>query len=130
MKLLTIVMLSAVAVACGYGSHSSTPPMPGTTPTISALVPDSVDHGTAAFTMTVNGANFGSKAVVNFNGVAMTTSWANAGQVTAQISSIAIMNAGVVPVTVTNPAVAGSGGQYGGGGTSAATSLAMNFTIN
>jgi hypothetical protein len=127
MKLLTILMLSAIAIGCGYGSHSTTPAMAGTTPTISALVPDSVDHGAATFTLMVNGANFGSKAMVNFNGAAMTTSWMNAGQVTAQIPSSAIMNAAVVPVTVTNPAV--SGGMYGGG-TSAATSSAMNFTIN
>src|SRR5215469_9592401 len=127
MKLLAILMLFAITVGCGYGSHSTTPPMAGTTPTISALVPSSVDHGTAAFSMTVNGANFGSKAVVKFNGAAMTTSWMNAGQVMAQIPGSAIMNAGVVPVTVTNPAV--SGGIYGGG-TSAATSSAMNFTIN
>jgi IPT/TIG domain len=127
MKLLTILMLSAIAVGCGYGSQSTTPPTAGTTPTINALVPDNVDHGAAAFTLMVNGANFGSRAVINFNGAAMTTSWMNAGQVTAQIPASAIMNAGVVPVTVTNPAV--SGGQYGGG-TSAATSVAMNFTIN
>lgn len=126
MKLLTILMLSAVVVGCGYGSHSTTPPMAGTTPTISALVPDNMNHGAAGFTLTVNGANFGSKAVVNFNGAAMTTSWMNAGQVMAQIPGSAIMNAGVVPVTVTNPAV--SGGIYGGG-TLAATSSAMNFTI-
>ena len=127
MKLLTILMLSAIAVGCGYGSHSTTPPMAGSMPTISALVPDNRDHGTAAFSLTVNGANFGGKAVINFNGTAMTTSWVNAGQVTTQVPSSAIMTAGVVPVTVTNPAV--PGGTYGGG-TSAATSSAANFTIN
>src|SRR5215469_11705873 len=99
MKLLTILMLSAIAVGCGYGSHSTTPPMAGTTPTISSLAPASVQHGAAAFVLQVNGANFGSKAVINFNGTAMTTMWMNAGQVTAQIPSSAIMNAGVVPVT-------------------------------
>lgn len=127
MKLLTILILSAIAVGCGYGSHSTTPPMAGTAPTISALVPNNVDHGAAAFTMMVNGASFSGKAVVNFNGAAMATSWTNAGQITAQIPQSAIMNAGVVPVTVTNPAVAG--GIYGGG-TAAATSTPMNFTIN
>ena len=127
MKLLTILMLSAIAMGCGYGSHSTMPPMAGITPMINALVPDSATHGTAAFTLTVNGASFGSNAMVNFNGVAMTTSWVNSGQVTTQISAGAIMNAGVVPVTVTNPGVAG--GIYGGG-TSAATSTAVNFTIN
>jgi IPT/TIG domain len=127
MKLITILMLSAVAVGCGYGSHSTTPPTAGTVPTINALVPDNVDHGAAAFMLTVNGTNFGGQAMVIFNGAAMSTSWVNAGQVTAQIPPSAIMNAGVVPVTVTNPAVAG--GIYGGG-TSAATSTAVNFTIN
>src|SRR5215472_9498829 len=127
MKLLTILMLSAIAVGCGYGSHSTTPPMAGTVPTISALVPDSANHGAAAFTLNVNGANFGGKAVINFNGAPLTTSWVNSGQIMAQIPGSAVMNAGVVPVTVTNHAV--SGGIYGGG-TSAATSSAVNFTIN
>ena len=127
MKLLTILMLSAIAVGCGYGSHSTTPPTAGVMPTISSLAPPDEMHGTGAFTLTVNGANFGSKAIVIFNGAPMTTSWINAGQVTAQITAIAIMNAGIVPVKVTNPAV--PGGTYGGG-TSAATSAPMNFTIN
>jgi hypothetical protein len=127
MKLLTILMLCAIAVGCGYGSHSTTPPMAGTMPSINALVPNAANHGGPAFMLTVNGANFGSKAVVNFNAAAMTTSWVNAGQVTAQIPQSAIMNAGVVPVSVTNPAV--PGGIYGGG-TSAATSSAVNFAIN
>jgi hypothetical protein len=43
------------------------------------------------------------------------------------IAATAIMNSGTVPVTVTNPAI--PGGIYGGG-TAAATSAPMNFTIN
>ena len=127
MKLLTILVLSAIAVGCGYGSHSTTPTMAGTMPTINALVPNNVDHGAASFTLTVNGASFSGNAMINFNGTAMQTAWNNAGQLQAQIPQSAIMNAGVVPVTVTNPAVAG--GIYGGG-TAAATSTPTNFTIN
>ena len=127
MKLITILMLCAVAIGCGYGSHSTTPPAPGTTPTIASLAPSNATAGGAAFMMTVTGANFNSNAVVNFANQAMTTTWANAGMVTASIPSSAIATAGTVQVTVTNPGK--SGGIYGGG-TAAATSSPMNFTIN
>jgi hypothetical protein len=127
MKLITILLLCVVAVGCGYGSQSTMPASPGTTPIIAQLSPSSVVAGSQAFMLTVMGSSFGSSAFVTFNGAKMTTAWTNSGQVTASIPQSAIMNAGTVPVTVTNPAV--SGGQYGGG-TMAATSTPMNFTID
>jgi hypothetical protein len=127
MKLITILMLSAIAVGCGYGSHTTTPPSPGTAPTISSLAPASATAGGAAFMLTVNGSSFTSGAVVSFANQKMTTAWVNSGVVTASIPQSSIMTAGTVPVTVTNPAV--SGGIYGGG-TQAATSAPVNFTIN
>jgi uncharacterized protein (TIGR03437 family) len=75
----------------------------------------------------VDGTNFGSKAVVNFNGAAMKTTFVSATQVKATIPASAVSTAATVPVTVTNPGT--PGGLYGGG-TAAATSAPMNFTIN
>jgi hypothetical protein len=47
----------------------------------------------------------------------------------ATVSAAQIANSGTVPVTVTNPATAGTGA-YGSGGTTAETSAAVNFTVN
>src|SRR5579863_558169 len=125
MKLLAVLLLSVLAVGCGYSS-SKTPILPGTMPTISGLVPNQANSGGVAFTFEVDGANFATGAVINFNHVAQTTTYVSANKLTTMIAATAIANAGSVPVTVTNPAT--GGGPYGGG-TAAATSTAMNFTI-
>ena len=81
--------------------------------------------------LTVDGTNFGSKAVVNWNGVAQTanTTYVSASQLTVAVPASAIMTSGTVQITVTNPATAGTG-IYGSGATLAATSSPMDFTIN
>ena len=126
MKLLPVLLLSALALGCGY-SHSTTPVHPGIMPVISALVPNNANHGGPAFTFEVDGTTFASNAVINFNGAAQTTTFVSAAKLTTMIAATAIMNSGSVPVTVTNPGT--PGGPYGGG-TAAATSIPMNFTIN
>jgi hypothetical protein len=125
-----LVALIAFTIACGYSSKM-TPPAAGTIPMIAAFDPPSATAGTGAFTLTVNGSNFGSKAVVNFNGAAQTsnTMFVSASQLTVAVPASAIMTAGTVTVTVTNPGTTGTG-LYGGGGTLAATSSPMGFTIN
>ncbi len=122
MKLLTVLMLCAVAIGCGYGSHAMA--TPGTAPSITSFNPPSATAGGAAFSLQVTGANFGSGAFVTFNNAQMSTTWNSSTQVTAQIPQTAIATAQTVPVTVTNPA---TGGIYG---TKAATSTVMMFTIN
>ncbi len=127
-----LTVLSAFTLACGgYNSPSQTPapPTAGSMPTITTLAPNTASHGDAAFVLTVTGTNFSTTAVINFNGVAQTTNQVSATQLTATISAADIANAGTMAVTVTDPAVAGTG-MYGGGGTLAETSPAMNFTVN
>lgn len=126
MKLLAVLLLATLAVGCGY-SHTTTPIQPGTMPIITGLVPNNANHGGVAFTFEVDGSQFHSAAVINFNGVAQTTTFVSSNKLTTMISSTAIANAGTVPVAVTNPGK--PGGLYGGG-TQAATSTAMSFTIN
>jgi len=70
-------------------------------PTISSIAPTSTTAGGAALTVTVNGSGFGSDAVVNFNGTALTTIVIGATQVTALVPASLIVTAGTVPVTVT-----------------------------
>ena len=131
MKLLMVVLVTAMAatgVGCGYSSHATTPPTPGTKPSIAQLTPPSTAAGSSDFTLTVQGTNFSSAAVVKFNGTAMTTTFDSATEVKATIPASAVATAKpAVPVTVTNPGT--PGGQYGGG-TAAATSDPMNFRIN
>ncbi|MGA3027312.1 MAG: BACON domain-containing carbohydrate-binding protein [Bryobacteraceae bacterium] len=85
-------------------------------PTISSLSPAWAEAGGPAFTLTVNGANFLSGAVVQWNGTALSSTFVSATQLTASITPDLIASAGTANVTVLNP-----------GG---ATSAAAIFTIN
>ncbi|HKH98079.1 MAG TPA: hypothetical protein VJ999_03140 [Candidatus Sulfotelmatobacter sp.] len=127
-KTMFLVTLIALTLACGYSSKT-TPPVAGTVPTISQLNPDNVTAGGTAFMLTVNGSNFGAKAVVNWNGAAQTTTYVSAGQLTVAVPASLIAASGNVSVTVTNPGTPGTG-MYGSGGTLPETSSAMTFTIN
>lgn len=127
MKLFAVLLLSTLAVGCGYGK-STTPPTPGTTPTTTGLVPNNVLHSSGAFLFEVDGSNFAANAVINFNNAAQTTTFVSSGKITAMIPATSIMTAGTVPVTVTNPGK--PGGPYGGGTAAATSAPAMNFTIN
>jgi hypothetical protein len=86
-------------------------------PTIGSLSPASVTAGAATFTLTVNGTNFISSSVINWNGTALATTFVNGLQLTATVNSSLVAVAGTAPVTVVTPAP--------GGG----TSNALNFTI-
>jgi hypothetical protein len=77
---------------------------PCTTPTITPpLSPSSKAAGSGGFTLTVNGTNFASGAVVSFNGTAEATMVVSATQVTATINAADIATPGTVTVTVSNP---------------------------
>jgi hypothetical protein len=79
--------------------------------------------------LTVNGSDFSSKATINWNGTAQTTTYVSASQLTATIAASDIATPATVPITVTNPAISGTG-IYNSGATLAETSSAMNFTVN
>jgi len=124
-----LAVLMAFAFACGYSK--TTMPVAGAMPAIAQLNPDSATAGGAGFTLTVNGSNFSSKAVVNWNGVAQTanTTYVSGSQLTVAVPAAAIATAGMIQITVTNPATQGTG-IYGSGGTMAETSPMRSFTIN
>ena len=127
MKTVDTILLGtliAITLACGYSSKNYSN---GTSmPAIANLSPGSVSAGDPAFMLTVNGSNFASKAVVNWNNAVQATSFVNSGQLTIAVPAAAVANAGTVKITVTNPAVTGSG-MYGG--SPAQTSAAVNFTV-
>ena len=56
-------------------------------PALTSLAPSSTPAGGAAFTLTVNGSNFVGTSQVRWNGTARTTTFVNAGQVTAAIAA-------------------------------------------
>ena len=127
-KITVLAVLLSLTLACGY-NDKTTPAMAGSMPTIAALSPSSTAAGSPAFTLTVNGSNFGSKAVVNWNGAAQTTTMVSANQLTMAVPAAAVATSTTVSITVTNPATSGTG-MYGGGGTLAETSSPMSFAIN
>ena len=74
---------------------------PGTpAPTITSLSPSSLNAGSAAFTLTVNGAGYNSTAIVRWNGSNRTTTFVSATQLTAAITAADVSAAGSAAVTV------------------------------
>ena len=124
MRTMTVLLLITLCAGCGYSSKS-TPPQPGVMPKISGLVPDNANAGSAVM-LTVNGGSFNTNAVVNWNGVAQPTTYMNGSQLAATIAATTDAMPGMFAITVTNPGTPPN--QYGGG-TSAETSNAMNFTV-
>lgn len=129
-QLLATILASDIAAG---GMHSITvfTPAPGggvtsafnfivnfPVPVVTSISPTSATAGGAAFTLTLNGSDFFSASVVNWNGSARATTFVNNTQLTAAISNTDIAAEGMANVTVVNPAP--------GGGTSN-TSI---FTIN
>jgi hypothetical protein len=101
MRLTIIVLALLAAVGCGYGSNNYNSTMGGArAPAITAVLPNSVSAGSASFTLTVNGSNFGTDAVVYWNGIAHNSMYVSAAQVAAAIPASDVANAGMVPVYV------------------------------
>ena len=77
-------------------------------PTLSFISPTTVIAGSFPFQLIATGSNFAPSAVLNFNGVAQTTSVAPSAQnAYVVISTTAISTPGTVQVTVSNPAPGG-----------------------
>ena len=118
--LLTLCLI--LGIGCGYSSHSGM--MASSAPTLTQLMPNSMTAGKAGFTLTLNGSNFVSGAVVYWNGATRSTMFVSATQVTAAISAADIATAATVGVYVKNPGGTGSYGNQPG-----QASNTMNFTI-
>ncbi len=102
----------------GGTSGSKTISINNGVPTITSISPSSATAGGAQLTMTVNGTNFVTTSVVNWNGGALATTFVGSTKITATVTAGDIALAGTASVTVTNPAP--------GGG----TSTSKTFTIN
>lgn len=71
-------------------------------PTLTSLSPTSIGVGNAAFELTVNGTNFNSNSVVNWNGAARVTTFVSATQLKAAITAADVASVGTASLTVTN----------------------------
>ena len=76
-------------------------------PTISGLSPTPVIAGAGAQTLTINGTGFVSISTVSFNGVAHTTTFVSATQLTISLSVSDQATPGTYAVVVTNPTPGG-----------------------
>src|ERR1700693_5525518 len=110
LRAIAVVIATVIGVwGCGGGTsqpiNNQSPPG---TPTITTISPNSAVAGGAAFTLTINGANFVAASMVTFGGAAPTTTFVNSTQLTAAIPAAAIAATGMPAVTVTNPAPGGA----------------------
>jgi len=123
MKTMLVLLLTMSALGCGYGSHSGM--MAAGVPAVAQLMPNAATAGSMGFTLTVNGSNFASGAVLYWDGSTRTTTMTVAGtQLTAMIAAADIATAGTIPVYVRNPG--GTGIYMNQGGQNSNT---MNFTV-
>jgi hypothetical protein len=95
-------VVAIVLVTLGGAAQAADPPI------IISLNPSSYIAGAGAFSLTVNGANFVSGAVVRVNGVSRTTTFVDSGHVRAAITAADVQNAGNIDITATNPGTAQS----------------------
>jgi len=72
-------------------------------PSISSISPISTPVGSAQFTLTVNGVQFASNSEVEWNGVALTTTFVSTTELTAVVPASDLTVAGTPLITVFNP---------------------------
>ena len=107
------VSVSNPAAEGGTSSTSSFSILAPQPPTITSLLPTSVVVGGSAFTLTLNGTHFFPDSIVNWNGVARTTTYLSGTQLQAAISAPDLASPGTAQVTVSNPALeGGSSGSF------------------
>jgi IPT/TIG domain len=101
MKLIFVLLLTVVALGCGYGSmHNYNNTMTGTAVQMSQIVPTSASAGTDGFMLTVNGSGFASNSVVYWNSVALGTTFVSGNQLVANVPSSEIAMPATVQVYV------------------------------
>jgi uncharacterized protein (TIGR03437 family) len=87
----------------GAVSNSVTLTIDPPRPVILSLNPVSAAAGSPAVTIVITGSNFASNCVVRWNGNAVETAFNDSGRIIASVPGSLLVNAGVVPITVTNP---------------------------
>jgi IPT/TIG domain len=104
MRNLAFLLASLILIGCG-SDHPSTrhPPTVGTAfivPSITQLSPTSVPVNSAPFTLTVNGSDFGTDALVFWNGAAQHTIFITPKQLIVSVTPADLQFSGPVPLYV------------------------------
>ena len=104
MRYVPLLLASLIMIGCGSGSMSKADPPRLVTafapPAITQLAPTSVPVNSVPFFLTVNGSNFGTDAVVFWNGVALRTVFITSSQLMASLTPTDLQFTGLVPVYV------------------------------
>jgi hypothetical protein len=79
----------------------------GAVPSISSISPNLIQAGSAAFTLTINGAGFNPDSTANLGSTALATTYVSSTQLTAAVTAAVIANYGWGAVTVSNPTPGG-----------------------
>jgi hypothetical protein len=104
MRYFGVLLVSLLTIGCG-NPRSSTPGDPlkmfvFSPPSITTLNPGSVPVNSVPFTMTINGINFGTDAVVFWQGTPQSTFVITANQLIVNVTATDLMFTGLVPVYV------------------------------
>jgi Galactose oxidase, central domain len=110
--LLLLLTLSSIFHVTGCGSGSAAPPRPtlAQAPSIISISPSNAVAGGPPFTLTINGANFASGAVVTWNGSKRSTTFVSSTQLTATILAGDSASPGTANVAAVNPSNSVSNG--------------------
>jgi hypothetical protein len=104
MRRIALLLVTLAMIGCGGGSmNKPDPPRLGTVfapPAIAELSPTSVPVDSVAFTLTVNGSNFGTDATLFWNGVAQRTVFVTSNQLMIAVTAEDLQFTGLVPVYV------------------------------
>lgn len=103
MRYISLVLVSLFAIGCGAGRGFHGPGsivQSFSSPSITSLSPNSVPVNSVPFTLTINGENFGTDAVVFWNGTPLFTTFVSSKQLLANLTETNLMFAGMVPVFV------------------------------
>jgi len=119
-------LLCGALLLAGCGASANTASVTNPVPSISSLSPASLTVGSAAQTLTINGANFLATSTVTYNGIAHAVTYISASQLTITLTASDLYALGSYPVVVANPVP--------GGGASSQVSLqiygeAQNSTV-
>src|SRR5271166_3890080 len=125
--LYVLVIALATAVSC------SCP----TAPSVTSISPSSITAGGSSFVLTINGNDFSSDSIVDFNGSSLTPSLVNSHQLVATVPAADIAKPGTLPVVVLNPPTGGTTSTIGGTGPTTTSSRcsgndsnAVSFTVS
>jgi hypothetical protein len=105
MRVLSVLLLAVLIVGCGAGRGSANlnahPILASTAvSSISTLTPNAAPVNAAPFTMTVNGTNFGTDAVVFWNDVPQHTTFVSKNQLVMTVTDVDLSSAGMARVFV------------------------------